>query len=61
MSMNGFLNRLGCVGLVLILVFPAGQLVFPYVAGAMGSLQFGAVEAVLTAALGNGLYATLFG
>ena len=59
--MHGFLNRLACVGLVLILVFPLGQLVFPYMAHALGSLQFGALEAVLTAALGSGLYATLFG
>jgi hypothetical protein len=60
MSMHGFLNRLACVGLVLILIFPLGQVLFPYMAEALGHLQFGALEAVVTAALGNGLYATLF-
>jgi hypothetical protein len=61
MSMHAFLNRLACVGLVLILMFPLGQLLFPYMVDALGSLQFGALEAVLTAALGSGLYTTLFG
>lgn len=59
--MHGFLNRLACVGLVLILMFPVGQLLFPYMADALGHLQFGAIEAVLTAALGSGLHAALFG
>ncbi len=59
--MHGLLNRLACVGVVLMLVFPLGQLLFPYMADALGHLQFGALEAVVTAALGSGLYTTLFG
>ena len=61
MLVHGFLNRLACVGLVVILMFPLGQLIFPYMADALGSLQFGAIEAVVTAALESGLYTTLFG
>jgi hypothetical protein len=60
MLFNGFLNRLACVGLVLILVFPLGQQVFPYMAHSIGNVQFGMLEAVVTTALGSGLYAALF-
>ena len=59
--MHEFLNRLGCVGLVTALVFPFGQLVFPIMAAAMGEFQFGAVQAVTVAALGQSLHAALYG
>ncbi len=61
MLLNGFLNRLACVGLVVILVFPLGQQLFPYLAHTIGDVQFGVIEAVVTTALGSGLYAALFG
>jgi hypothetical protein len=59
--MHEILNRIGCVGLVTALVFPFGQLVFPVMAATMGEFQFGAVQAVAVALLGNGLHAALYG
>jgi hypothetical protein len=58
---NSVFNRLACIGVVLILVFPLGRLIFPYIAHALGNLQFDVIEAVVTAALGSGLYVALFG
>jgi len=53
--------RVACVGLVVIMVFPLGRILFPYVAGEVGSLQFSALEAVLSTTIGFGLYAVFFG
>lgn len=52
--------KLLCVALVASIVFPLGRAVFPYVAHEIGDLQFGAIEAVLSATLGFGLYAAFF-
>lgn len=54
-------NKLLCVALVTSLMVPAGRAAFPLIAGTMGHLPFNAAEAVLSAALGSGLYAALFG
>jgi hypothetical protein len=59
--MHEFLNRLGCVGLVTAVVFPFGQQIFPMMASLIGQLQFGAIEAVVAAALGQSLHAALYG
>jgi hypothetical protein len=59
--MHDVLNRLGCVGLVTAVVFPFGQQVFPVMANLIGQSQFGAIEAVLAAALGQSLHAALYG
>ncbi len=53
--------RLACVALVVIMVFPLGRVLFPYVAGEVGALQFSALEAVLSTTVGFGLYSVFFG
>jgi hypothetical protein len=59
--MHEILNRVGCVGLVAAVVFPFGQQIFPVMANLIGHLQFGAIEAVVAAALGQSLHAALYG
>jgi len=55
------ITKLVCVALVVSVVFPAGQVLFPVIGHSIGETPFGAVEAVLSTSLGFGLYAALFG
>jgi hypothetical protein len=61
MNVNQILIKVACVLLILCVVFPLGQMIFPMVADAIDELQFGALEAVLTTSLGFTLYSSLFG
>ena len=62
MTENGRLAaRLACVGVVVCVVFPLGQMVFPAVADTIGAVPFTAIEAVVTATLGFELFEVLFG
>jgi hypothetical protein len=62
MTENGRLaTQLACVGVVVCVVFPLGQMAFPVVADVVGELPFATFEAVATAALGFGLFEALFG
>lgn len=47
--------RLLCVALVAAVMVPLGGLLFPYVSGTLDGMQFQALEAVFSAALGYGL------
>ena len=51
---------LGSVALVASVMFPFGRMLFPYVANEVGDLEFGAIQAVLSTAIGFGIYAALF-
>ncbi|HET9902819.1 MAG TPA: hypothetical protein VFQ27_03860 [Xanthobacteraceae bacterium] len=53
--------KLLCVALVVSLMVPAGRMIFPLFGGTLDHLEFSAVEAVVSATLGFGLYAALFG
>ena len=53
--------RVLCVALVAALMMPLGHALFPYIEPQIGALPFDAIEAVLSATLGCGLYAALFG
>jgi len=61
MDRDPFILMLLCVALVASVLMPAGRVLFSYVAGMIGSQQFEAVEAVLGATVGLGLYAAFFG
>jgi len=62
MTENGRVaTRLACVGVVLCVVFPLGQMVLPGAADAIGAFPFTALEAVVTATLGFSLFEVLFG
>ena len=55
------ITKLVCVALVVSVVFPVGQMMFPMIGHEIGETPFGAIEAVLSTSLGFGLYAALFG
>jgi hypothetical protein len=61
MGHHPIIDRLVCVAMVVTLVFPAGRMLFPLIAHDIGSTPFGAIEAVISTAVGFGLYETLFG
>ncbi len=49
--------RLICVGLVAAVMLPFGHVLFPYVSHLLSGMQFHAIEAVISAAVGFGLSA----
>lgn len=53
--------RVLCVALVAALMMPLGRALFPYFEPRTGELPFDAIEAVVSATLGFGIYAVLFG
>jgi hypothetical protein len=61
MDRNSLIVKLLCVALVASIMMPAGRVLFPYVAGMIGSMQYEAAEAVVSATIGFGLYAAIFG
>ena len=60
-SERQILLRVACVMAILCIVFPLGQMVAGDVAEVIGDLSFNAIEAVVTATLGYGLFEVLFG
>jgi hypothetical protein len=61
MSRHPLVMLLMCVALVTALMFPVGQAVFPFVEPVIGAFPFDAIEAVLSATLGFGIYSVLTG
>jgi hypothetical protein len=61
MKRGPLITKLMCVALVACVMMPLGRDFYPYIEGAVGSLQFDAVEAVFSATLGFVLYAAMFG
>ena len=55
------ITKLMCVALVATVMMPLGRDLYPFIEGAMGSLQFDTFEAVFSATLGFALYAAMFG
>jgi hypothetical protein len=53
-------NKLLCVALVAALMLPLGRMIFPHLGDSLSGMQFEAIEAVVSASLGFGLY-SLFG
>jgi hypothetical protein len=50
------IGRLLCIALVAAIMLPLGRLLFPYVSADMSRMQFQAIEAVISATVGFGLY-----
>jgi hypothetical protein len=61
LAIHPIIIKLACVAVVVVIVFPLGMMVFPYIADEMGGTPFKALEAMVSATLGLGLYAALFG
>ena len=53
-------TRLLCVALVAAIMLPVGRMLFPYVSQELTGIQFQAIEAVLSATVGFGIY-SIFG
>jgi hypothetical protein len=53
-------TRLLCVALVAAVMLPVGRILFPYVSQELTGIQFQAIEAVLSATVGFGIY-SIFG
>ena len=54
------LSRLLYVALVAVIMLPVGSVLFPYVSHELTDMQFQAIEAVVSATLGFGIY-SIFG
>ena len=61
MTDHPLINKLLCVAAIASITLSLGRIVFPLVAGTVGGLQFDTIEAVVSATLGFGLYAAMFG
>jgi hypothetical protein len=57
---RAILIRLLCVGFVAALMLPVGRILFPYVSHELTGIQFQAIEAVVSATVGFGIY-SIFG
>ena len=55
------ITKLLCVAIVASVMMPVGREIYPYIAGMLDSMQFDAVEAVLSATLGFAIDAAMFG
>jgi hypothetical protein len=61
MENRPIVNKLLCVAVVASIMLSLGRVIFPLVDNMVGGLQFDAIEAVVSATLGFGLYAAMFG
>ncbi len=57
---QGTIARILCVAMVAAVMMPLGHALYPYISGELSGTQFHALEAVLSASAGFGLYA-IFG
>ncbi|HVZ54086.1 MAG TPA: hypothetical protein VG986_19105 [Pseudolabrys sp.] len=54
---RSLVTKVMCVALVAAVMMPAGRALFPYVSHELDGTQFQALEAVVSATLGFGIYA----
>ncbi len=59
--MGNTIVKVACVALVATVMFPVGKMLFPYIAPEIGTMTFGAIEAMVSATLGFSIYSALFG
>ncbi|HET7381922.1 MAG TPA: hypothetical protein VFJ59_04990 [Pseudolabrys sp.] len=53
-------TRLLCVALVAAIMLPVGRMLFPYFSHEMTGMQFNTIEALISTAVGFGIY-SIFG
>jgi hypothetical protein len=56
MTEKPFVIKLLCVALVAAIMLPLGRMIFPHLGGEISGMQFHALEAVISATLGFGIY-----
>jgi hypothetical protein len=54
-------TKLLCVALVASIMLPVGRMIYPLIEPALSGLEFGTIQAVLSATIGFGLHAAIFG
>ena len=52
-------TKLLCVAFVAAIMLPVGNILFPYVSDELSGMQFQAIEAVVSATVGFGIYSVL--
>jgi hypothetical protein len=52
-------TKLLCVAFVAAIMLPVGHILFPYVSDELSGIQFQAIEAVVSATVGFGIYSVL--
>jgi hypothetical protein len=57
---QGVIAKILCVALVATVMLPVGRMLFPFVSGELSGTQFHAIEALISATAGFGIYA-IFG
>jgi hypothetical protein len=58
---RSLIAKLLCIGVVALIMLPAGALLFPYVSAELTRMQFHALEAVVSATVGFGISGVLGG
>ena len=53
---RALISRLLCVAAIAAIMLPAGHVVFPYVSDMLSEMEFQAIEAVVSATVGFGIY-----
>jgi hypothetical protein len=53
---KNFLIKLMCIALVAAVMLPVGRILFPLVSAELSRMQFEALEAVVSATVGFGIY-----
>ncbi|HEY7662659.1 MAG TPA: hypothetical protein VH934_06005 [Xanthobacteraceae bacterium] len=61
MAARPIVTKLLCVALVASIMLPLGRMVFPLVETFVSGMEFDTLQAVLSATIGFGLYAAIFG
>jgi small basic protein len=56
---SDFVTKLLCVAFVAAIMLPVGHILFPYVSDELSGMQFQAIEAVVSATVGFGIYSVL--
>jgi hypothetical protein len=56
---RAIVNKVLCVALVAAIMLPVGSVLFPYVSHALTDMQFQAIEAIVSATVGFGIYSIL--
>jgi hypothetical protein len=51
-----FIAKILCIAAVAAVMLPIGGMLFPYVSAELSQIQFQAIEAVISATVGFGLY-----
>ena len=56
---SAIVTKLLCVAFVAAIMLPVGHILFPYVSDEVSGMQFQAIEAVVSATVGFGIYSVL--